>query len=496
VLLARDGTPIEGQAVTPPAIRPLAAPAAAPAISAAPSVGDISIPPPVKDSAPPEGGTLYRTPTGFRHAEAAATGTDSGLPAPISISALMDSTNLNMPDTSDFLLKPYHVHYSVEYLARPTLGYTRDNFGGGLYGGTTVVLGDMLGDHNLVFSGYINGRIGESLLEAAYINRAHRMNYSLELSQTPYYNLLASSVRDNGDGTQSYVQSVERLVIRGVTGTAYYPLSRFERIETALQVANIDDAIQGTFYPYDPTTGNLVGNPTQAIVGIENIGVVAPNLALVYDNTLSGWVGPAWGRRWRLGVTPTFGGWNFTTLNADFRNYFHLVGPLVFAVRAQYFGQVGPTASRFQVFLGRTDLLRGNTSGSYERNECRFSAAYTEGGVCAPLYRMVGTQIGIASAELRFPLLNASLGFLPVGFPPIEGALFYDAGIAWDGASTLKWNRSIGDDPLRVRTPSQTLGVSARMNVFGFVILRLDYSVPQERPGMHGLWTLSIGPTW
>jgi hypothetical protein len=34
------------------------------------------------------------------------------------------------------------------------------------------------------------------------------------------------------------------------------------------------------------------------------------------------------------------------------------------------------------------------------------------------------------------------------------------------------------------------------MNVFGFVILRLDYSVPQERPGMHGLWTLSIGPTW
>jgi hypothetical protein len=417
------------------------------------------------------------------------------MPAPVSISTLMDSTGVSMPDTGDFLHKPYKIHYSVEYLARPTLGYTRDNFGGGLYGGSTVVLGDMLGDHNLVFSGYINGRIGESLVEAAYINRAHRMNYSLELSQVPYYNLLASQAVDNGDGTQTYVESVERLVIRGITATAYYPLSRFQRLEGS-QVANVDDAIQGTYYPYDPISGSLIGEPTRTTIGIENVGIVAPNAAIVYDNTLSGWVGPAWGQRWRLGITQTLGGWNFTTLNVDYRHYFRIVGPLVFAVRGQYFGQIGSSASRFQVFLGRTDLLRGNTSGSYQRDECRFAISYTDQGVCAPLYRMVGTQIGIASAELRFPLLNASLGFLPIGFPPIEGALFYDAGIAWDGRSTLKWNRQAGDDPLNVRTPSQTLGVALRMNVFGFVILRLDYSVPQERPGMHGLWTLSIGPTW
>ncbi|HKV76276.1 MAG TPA: hypothetical protein VJN95_17285 [Gemmatimonadales bacterium] len=496
-LIARDGTPIKGAPESnPPAIRPLAQ--AADEEPVAPSVGATPAPlqAPTRDTTESTSGTLYRTPEGFRHADAAPTSADSALPPPVSIAALMESTTVSMPDTSEFLLKPYKVHYSIEYLARPTLGYTRDNFGGGLYGGSTIVFGDMLGDHNLVFSAYINGRIGESLIEAGYINRAHRLNYSFELSQVPYYNLLANQVVTDQLGNASYVENVERLIIRGATATGYYPLSRFQRLEGSLQLANVDDAVQRTFYPYDPASGALIGDPNRVVVGIENISIAAPNLAIVYDNTLNGWVGPVWGHRYRLGITQTLGGWNFTTLNADYRQYFRIAGPLAFAVRGQYFGQIGASASNFQVFLGRTDLLRGNTSGSYQRNECRFAASYTPSGICAPLYRMVGTQIGIGSAELRFPLLNAALGFLPVGFPPIEGALFYDVGIAWDGASVLKWNRSPGDDPLRVRTPSQTLGVSARMNVFGFVILRLDWSVPQERPGMHGLWTLSIGPTW
>ena len=40
------------------------------------------------------------------------------------------------------------------------------------------------------------------------------------------------------------------------------------------------------------------------------------------------------------------------------------------------------------------------------------------------------------NAEFRFPLVRSlTLGFLPVGFPPIEAAIFYDAGLAWNANS-------------------------------------------------------------
>ena len=37
---------------------------------------------------------------------------------------------------------------------------------------------------------------------------------------------------------------------------------------------------------------------------------------------------------------------------------------------ALYFGRIGRDASQFRIFVGSTDLIRGNTSGSYRRNEC------------------------------------------------------------------------------------------------------------------------------
>jgi outer membrane protein assembly factor BamA len=108
----------------------------------------------------------------------------------------------------------------------------------------------------------------------------------------------------------------------------------------------------------------------------------------------------------------------------------------------------------------------------------------------------VGTQVGVASAEIRFPILTPQMGFLPNGFPPIEGSIFYDIGMTWDQQSTLQWSRQPGDDPIRVRTPLQTFGASIRVNLLGFAIARVDYSIPQERRGVKGLWTFSLGPAF
>jgi outer membrane protein assembly factor BamA len=109
---------------------------------------------------------------------------------------------------------------------------------------------------------------------------------------------------------------------------------------------------------------------------------------------------------------------------------------------------------------------------------------------------MVGTEVGVATAEIRFPILTPQMRFVPQGFPPIEGAIFTDIGLVWDEHSTIKWNREPSDDPTGVRAPLKVWGVSLRTNLFGFAIARVDFAMPQGRSGVGGLWTLSLGPAF
>ncbi len=258
----------------------------------------------------------------------------------------------------------------------------------------------------------------------------------------------------------------------------------------------MDDAILSILEPYNPQFGFATEDPTLETNSRPGVNYLQPSTALVFDNSLFGYTGPFYGRRWRLEYAQTIGDWKFAQVTADYRRYDQIAGPLVFSTRLLYFGRIGRDADRFRIFGGSTDLIRGNTSGSYRRHECLNANDINTQTGCAALDRLVGTQLGLASAEIRFPILTPAFGFLPQGFPPIEGALFYDVGLTWDETSTLKWSRSPGDDPLRVRTPLQTFGVSVRANLFGFAIARLDYAIPQERRGVGGLWTFSLGPTF
>ena len=163
-----------------------------------------------------------------------------------------------------------------------------------------------------------------------------------------------------------------------------------------------------------------------------------------------------------------------------------------------FYGNSGRDADLFPIFLGSTELIRGYTSGSIINHECLTSPTLPTGFTgCPELDQLIGTRVAVANVEFRFPLTRSLvLGFLPIGLPPIEGALFYDAGVAWAKGNTLKWSRSPTDDPLVVRTPMRSYGGSIRVNFLGFVILRFDVTKPLDREHNKAYWTISLGPTF
>jgi outer membrane protein assembly factor BamA len=82
-----------------------------------------------------------------------------------------------------------------------------------------------------------------------------------------------------------------------------------------------------------------------------------------------------------------------------------------------------------------------------------------------PLNSIRGSKMWQTNAELRFPLLNVVALRFPLGigfdFPGIRGALFFDAGNAWDNKQNYVITRG-------------SIGAGIRMNFLGAIVLRYD----------------------
>jgi Tol biopolymer transport system component len=464
--------------------RPLtAAPAAVP-------TGAASVP------QPGTGSSVYRTPGGFRASATpvAGAGDSTAAAAPVSVKSLIDSSPA-LPDTTEFTFKPYHTRFTPDYVARPTIGYERDNFGRGFFGGTAISLSDMLGNHTLAFAGSVNGRLSEAQVLAAYLNQAHRLNWLLGGSQEPYYFYLPTQIADTA-GAFKVTPEIVRFVVRDAFVAGYYPFNRFTRLELGGHFANISEDTLKQDYFVDSSGALLQVNDPVTASG-PSVNYYGPQIALVHDNTLFGWVGPFAGSRSRFEIGPTFGAWHFTEGLADVRRYF-FTRPFTFAFRGLFVGRYGRDADLFPQFLGSTELIRGYTAGSLINNECLNVTTNSRGPTgCPQLDQLIGSKIAVFNAELRFPLTRSVvLGFLPVGLPPIEAALFYDAGIAWNSTSRVVWQRSAGEDPEVFRQPVRSWGSSIRLNFLGFLILRFDYTKPLNRDHNNPYWTVSLGPTF
>ena len=471
------------------------------AMAAAPPMADTAAPPPPGIPQVGAGGSIYRTPTGFRAAAQAPVATDNaGRPkADMTVIGLLDSASLFLPDTGSFTITPYRRKFTPESSARPSVGYTRDNFGNGFYGGGAIQFGDMLGDEQLIFAGYVNGSLNQGDFLAAYANLSRRLNWAAGFQQTPTYYVLPSLIIPGSPSPTEYqfVTRTRLITTREIFGRGFYNISRFLRFEMGLALGQVDDGVLSFVQTFDTLTGAPTQDPYSVTFYFNGVHAATPSLAMVYDATFMGWLGPLFGTRYRFELSQTLGGWNVTQLLADYRRYIPVKGPVILALRALYSGRKGADAYRQRFFLGSTDLVRGRTSGSYYRYECTTPS----GGVnsvtgCNALDQMVGTEIAVGNLELRFPVVNSFLGIGPQGLPYVDGVAWIDYGVAWNQFNTVAFSVNPNDSPakqLLTRTPVTTLGFGIRMNLFGYIILRADFAYPQGR-GIPPFWTISIGP--
>ena len=127
--------------------------------------------------------------------------------------------------------------------------------------------------------------------------------------------------------------------------------------------------------------------------------------------------------------------------------------------------------------------------------ECTRTGAAT----CAEIDRLLGQRLGVVNLEVRLPLLGTErFGFFDFPYLPTELVGFLDGGLAWnegfpgfEGGPSLVWDRATVD-----RIPVFSAGVSARMSLFGALVLEVYYAKPFQRPGKGMHWGVNFVPGW
>jgi len=279
-------------------------------------------------------------------------------------------------------LVKYHPRFSFD-IAQSAVAY--DAVAGSM-GGLQFAMTDMLGNHQYYFLLYNTANTREAFLKsfnfgATYLNRLNRFNWGVGIFH--FYD-------EYNDDYYGYV--AERNFGGVLLGS--YPISRFRRLESAVYIRRIQ---KETLRADDP-----------------RVGAASWVLSYIKDTSIWDPTGPIDGTRFNISMSQSVDIMHIkhynSSYNIDFRKYFRLGKASAFAVRTMYFLSSGRDPQRY--YLGGSWSLRGY-----------------------PRRYFYGRNLLLVNNELRFPLINDLIMALPIGnlrFQAIRGALFFDAGDAWE----------------------------------------------------------------
>ncbi len=472
-----------------------AAEAAVSAIVSKAAAGRDSVVPPIVPR-DPRRVSIYRGDGGLRQTDKLPENL-GGPSSSVSVAALLDSAAFALPDTNKFLDGRYPGKMRPEYISRPQVGYAQDNYGKGVYGGTAIVLSDLVGNKRLTLAGGVNGRIEEAQVFAAYTSLASRFQYTTGIQQQPTFFLLAQSQTAVSSSQAIQQQAIARYIQRSAFLAGLYPLNRFNRFEYGLSLNNIDRSLMFMSYGVDYAYGYTTNVYIDSITNLASLNFVAPYAAFVHDNTINGYTGPIYGQRYRFELEHAAGNLSWTNYNADYRRYDAILfSYLTLATRVQTAIAVGSDSAEvnFPKYIGRADIIRGYDRENYYSNSCQSA---TSGTAACSATQLLGSRVAFANVELRFPVLRSmTVRRSRISLIPVDGLIFYDAGVAWTKGQTLSVSRPTNYDWQTQRYPLRSYGYGIRVNLFNFAILRLDKAWPLDGAQKKGYWYWTLGPSF
>jgi len=296
----------------------------------------------------------------------------------------------------------------------------------GTSGGAFLAMSDILGNEQYNFLIYNTAQSTDELISSfnvaiSRVSLQQRTNYS--------YGIYRFSGRryDLTDPDEFFFERVF-----GGYFSLSYPLSKFRRIALTTSLSHSEK---------DPTGGFSLGSNSGSIDFSRRALFLSNSISFTHDNSLWGPSGPLDGNRFNVTLAYTtdvqYSHANYYSVILDYRHYLRIASRSAYAMRFWIFYNDGQEARRF--FIGGSWDLRGY-----------------------PRWSIRGKNIWLTSHELRYPFLDQlTLKFPVVGITLVgfRGALFFDAGNAWDDL----YQETLG-----------AVGTGFRLNLANLVVLRYD----------------------
>lgn len=421
-------------------------------------------------------------------------------------------TYLNDPITGlppadlEFTAERYDADLRLDFVAPPTVGVsTGGAFGTQLGGGVGFFFSDMLGNKSLTIAAQAQGTLKDIGGQVTYIDLGNRINYGGTAAHIPLLYSVATSgvVQTEGGPLQVIEQLRQRIFVQQIAGIAQYPFSTTRRAEANLGFVRyaFDNEVE-QYALLRQGVGRERMDPEDSFFfsGLQErdpIYFVQGSVAYVGDYSFFGFTSPVSGGRFRFQVAPQIGTHSFVTALLDYRRYFFF-NPLTFAVRGLHIGNWGAEADEaFSTqYLGYSyypGFVRGYNIGSFDFGE-ECPPTSTQQSECPSVNRLEGTHIALTSAEFRVPLFGTEVfGLIDFPYLPTELTLFADAGLAWteDEPPELTFSTDSND-----RVPVVSTGLSARVNILGYIVLESYYAYPFQRPDAGWQLGFRLMPGW
>ena len=392
-------------------------------------------------------------------------------------------------------------------------GVSSSSFGTntGLAGGVSLIFSDILGNHQLFSTVALNGEIYDLGGSVNYLNSKGRWHWGLGLSHIPVRTGFLNQFIDTSTYDNSNLpfdplvleENTIRIFQEQLSGTVQYPFSKTLRWEASL-------AGNARFYRYDkkdflynPLTGRYLGEgqrekaplaEAEQLLGVRLDKGLFYNFstAIVGDNSDFGLTAPLNGYRYRLDYSRYIGLYDFSSATADVRLYKRLA-PVTLAFRAMHFSRFGKDANSFRpILIGDVGLVRGFNYGNIQK---LFQETNENTGGDNPVLfnQLSGSKIIVTGFEVRLPFTGPKrLSTIKSNFLLTDLNLFFDAGLAFNDYEDIG---KAGQDPRNQRWALST-GVSARINLFGAMILEPYYAFPLVKGFKGGTFGLNFVPGW